>query len=244
MPGQILVMDQQVVCPGDLLAEGDFEIPWSPYVYKESNRYFASVVGVVDVKNGTFTVIPLKGSKYWPRVGDTVLGMVEEIELYGWTVDIRAPYPAYLPASSLLNRPVTAGEDLRRYLDVGDYIVAKVEVFDRTTNPILAVRGSDTGKVTDGTVVSISPSKASRLIGRNRSLLNTLVSMTGCHLMVYPNGMIHMRCPSSAQEEAIKGAISLIEIEQESRISDLMEKVRRFIASKLGETNVSSSAEA
>jgi len=60
--------------------------------------------------------------------------------------------------------------------------------------------------------------------------------------MVYPNGMIHMRCPSSAQEEAIKGAISLIE--QESRISDLTEKVRRFITSKLGETNVSSSAEA
>ncbi|MCG2910807.1 MAG: RNA-binding protein, partial [Sulfolobales archaeon] len=73
MPGQIFVMDQQVVCPGDLLAEGDFEIPWSPYIYKESNRYYASVVGVVDVKNGTFTVIPLKGSKYWPRVGDTVL---------------------------------------------------------------------------------------------------------------------------------------------------------------------------
>jgi exosome complex component RRP4 len=242
LPGQIFVEDRQVVCPGDLLAEGEFEIPWSPYIYKEKNRYYSTVVGLVDVKNGTFTVIPLKGSKYLPKVGDTVLGIIEEVELYGWSVDIKAPYPGYLPASALLNRPVSPGEDLRRYLDVGDYVAVKIEVYDRTTGPILTAKGSDLGKINDGSVIEVSPAKIPRVIGKNRSMINMMATMTGCHINAYPNGMIHVRCPTQVAEEVLKEAISIIE--RESQTKGLTERIKQFISSKLGEGNAGGSAEA
>ncbi len=233
---KIYVSDRQIVAPGDLLAEGELEIPWSPYIYKEKNKYYSTVTGFAEVKDGSLTVIPLKGSRYYPKIGDTVLGVVEDVELYGWSVDIKAPYSAYLPASSLLNRPVSPGEDLRRYLDVGDYVVAKVEVFDRTTNPILTVKGKDLGKVIEGSVISVHPVKIPRIIGKNRSMINAMSSLTGCSIDAYPNGMVLVKCPTKALEDLIKEAIRIIEAE--SHTKGLTEKVTNFISSKLGGGNV------
>lgn len=234
---KIYVNDRQIVAPGDLLAEGELEIPWSPYIFREKSKYYASVTGIVEVKDGSLTVIPLKGSKYFPRVGDTVLGSIEDVELYGWSVDIKAPYLAYLPAISLLGRPVSPGEELRRYLDVGDYVIAKVEAFDRTTNPILTARGKDLGKVPEGMVISVSPVKIPRIIGKNRSMINTMSSLTGCNIEAFPNGMVWVRCPTKALEDLINDAIRIIEAE--SHTKGLTERITTFIASKLGGGNVS-----
>ena len=51
---KIYLQDRTVVVPGDLIAEGNFQIPWSPYVIKQGNKYYASVIGVVEVKDSIF----------------------------------------------------------------------------------------------------------------------------------------------------------------------------------------------
>jgi len=103
-------------------------------------------------------------------------------------VDIVSPYKAYLQGSSLLGRPVNAGEDLRRYLNVGDYIMAKVDSFDRSSSPMLSVKGKGLGRISKGKVVDVSPVRTPRLIGRNRSMVETLSGETGCEVLVGQNG--------------------------------------------------------
>lgn len=78
---KIYLQDKSVVAPGDLIAEGNFQIPWSPYIVKQGNKYFASVIGIVEVKDSVFEIIPLEGSHYYPRIGDTVIALVEDVEL-------------------------------------------------------------------------------------------------------------------------------------------------------------------
>lgn len=236
---KIYYQGRSIVLPGDILAEGNFQIVWSPYMYKQNNKYYSSVIGLFEPKGNVFEVIPLEGSKYFPRIGDIVIGLVEDIELYGWIVDIKAPYSAYLPALSLLSRPVNPGEDLRRYIDVGDYVIAKVEVFDRTTNPILSVKGKGLGRVTSGNIIEIMPVKVPRVIGKGKSMLEVLTSETGCDILVGQNGRIWANCPSKDMEDILFLAIKTIE--RESHIKGLTDRIRNMIKEKKGELNVTNS---
>ncbi|MEM3203286.1 MAG: exosome complex RNA-binding protein Rrp4 [Saccharolobus sp.] len=228
-----------MVAPGDLLAEGEFQIPWSPYILKINNKYYSTVVGLFDVRENLFEVIPLEGSFYYPKIGDIVIGLVVDVEIYGWLVDIKAPYQAYLPALNFIGRSVNPGEDLRRYLDVGDYIIAKVDNFDRTINPVLSVKGKDLGRISSGVVIDIMPVKVPRVIGKNKSMYETLTSGTGCNMLVANNGRILANCSSRFSEELLTEAIR--KIESESHIKGLTDRIKKFIEEKLGERNASNS---
>ncbi|MBP1358171.1 MAG: RNA-binding protein [Sulfolobus sp.] len=206
---------------------------------KIGNKYYSTVVGLFKTDGNIFSVIPLEGSYYYPKVGDTVIGLVEDVELYGWIVDIKAPYSSYLPASSLLNRPVSIGEDLRKYLDVGDYVIAKIEVFDRNLSPTLSVKGGkEFGRISSGTVINISPVKVPRVIGKNKSMLEVLANETGCNIIVGQNGRIWANCASKLAEDSLIQSISIIE--RESHIKGLTDKIRNFLKEKLGGENASS----
>ncbi|QKQ99907.1 RNA-binding protein [Metallosphaera tengchongensis] len=236
---KIYLQDKTVVVPGDLIAEGSFQIPWSPYIIKQDNKYYASVIGILDVKDSFFEVIPLEGSYYYPRIGDTVIALVEDIELYGWRTDIKAPYSAYLPASSLLGRPANVGEDLRRYIDIGDYVIAKVDSFDRTSDPQISVKGKGLGRVTSGTVVDILPVKVPRVIGKGKSMLETLTTETGCDVLVGQNGRVWANCPSKEKEEVL--LIAIRTIEKESHTKGLTDRIKKLIKESLGDKSVTSS---
>ena len=237
---KIYFEDRSIVTPGDLIAEGEFEIPWSPYYYKIGNKYYSAITGLLEVKGNLFEIIPLEGNRYFPKVGDTVIGLVEDVEIYGWILDIKSPYSAYLPALSLLGRPVSPGEDLRRYLNIGDYVIAKIETYDRTINPILSVKGKNLGRITSGTVIDIPPVKVPRVIGKNKSMLEALTEETGCEILVAQNGRILANCANKMVEEALISAIEIIE--KESHIKGLTEKIRKFLREKLGENKNDTSA--
>lgn len=230
---------RSIVIPGDLLAEGNFQIAWSPYVFKQNNKYYSSVIGLFEPKGNVFEVIPLEGSKYFPKIGDTVIGLIEDIELYGWIVDIKSPYSAYLPAISLLGRPVNVGEDLRKYIDVGDYVIAKVENFDRTTSPTLSVKGKGMGRITTGNIIDVMPVKVPRVIGKGKSMLEVLTSETGCEILIGQNGRIWANCPSKDMEDILFFAIRTIE--RESHIKGLTDRIKSLIKEKKGELDATNS---
>lgn len=240
---KIFYQDRSIVTPGDLIAEGEFQVPWSPYFYKIGNKYYSAITGLLSVKEGNiFEVIPLEGQRYYPRIGDTVIGLIEDIEIYGWIVDIKSFYSAYLPASSLLGRAIAPGEDLRRFLNIGDYILAKVEAYDRTINPVLTVKGKGLGRISSGIIVEISPAKVPRVIGKNKSMLEVLTSETGCDIQVAQNGRILVKCANSLSEEALISAINVIQ--SESHIKGLTERIRAYLREKLGGSKNDASAEA
>lgn len=223
---KIHVEQRQLVVPGELLAEGEVEVV-SPLIYRVDNKYYASAIGLVDVQDNKLNLIPLEGY-YLPKVGDLVIGLIVDIGITNWIVDIRAPYRALMNASDVLNRQFNPiQDDLKRYFDVGDYVLAKIVLFDRLHNPMLTVKEKGLGKIVSGKIVEIAPSKVPRVIGKKRSMLNMLIEETGCDIIVAQNGRIWINCKDRQIEDIL--ILALKKIELEAHTTGLTDRVRNLI---------------
>jgi len=216
---------RELVVPGDLLAEGDYEL--GDNVYREGNRFYATRVGLFEMKDNKVSVIALNAF-YVPKVGDVVIGDVVDVGVSSWAVDIRAPRLAILRAVDAFGRPFKPDkEELTRFLAVGDTIVAKVKAYDRTMNPLLTIREPGLGKITKGRLVRITPSKVPRLIGKKGSMISMLKRETGCHILIGMNGVVLVRGKKPEDEELVIEAIR--KIERESHVEGLTDRVTRMI---------------
>jgi len=229
----ILVQHRQIVLPGQLLAEGkDVEVKAQHTIYRVGDKYYSSVIGLADIQEGKrLSVIALEGF-YFPKVDDVVIGMIVDIGLTSWTVDIRSPYLAILHASDVLNKPFNPLKDnLRRHLDLGDLVLAKISQFDRTRNPVLTVKGKGLGKITKGVIVEIIPSRVPRVIGRRGSMINMVKEETKCQITIGLNGRIWIIGPTPAHEEV--AVLAIKKIERETHTSGLTDRVKMFIREEL-----------
>ncbi|MGC8974579.1 MAG: exosome complex RNA-binding protein Rrp4 [Thermoprotei archaeon] len=222
-------VERVLVAPGDKLAEGDYRILTPTTAYKVGNSYYSLVVGLLELntQEKSLKVIPLKGS-YYPRVGDVVVGIVSDVGLTSWELDIRAPFPGVLYAVDYLGRAINPSkENLKDFLDVGDVVVGKIEVFDRTRNPVISTKGKEFGKVVNGALAEINPVKVPRLIGKKGSMQSLIESETNCKLVIGNNGRILILCEDKQYEDIVVRAIRKIELE--AHISGLTDRVREFI---------------
>jgi exosome complex component RRP4 len=216
---------KQLVAPGDLLAEGDYISGDS--TYKENEKIYASRLGLVDYNGKRVHVVALKAF-YIPVPGDTVIGKVVETTPSGWVIDIKAPHPARLRASDVVERsfkPETT--DLPSIFDVGDLIIANVVAYDRTRDPQLTVREPGLGKIVRGQLVEVTPTKIPRIIGRQGSMVGMIKRETGCQLTIGQNGLILISGRSPETERLAVMALS--KIEKESHTSGLTERVTEMI---------------
>lgn len=221
--------ERTIVTPGDVVAEGEYRVLTPATVFKKENKYYSLVVGLasVDPEAKTVKIIPLEGY-YYPKPEDVVVGIVKSVGLTSWEIDIRAPFPGILYAAEFLGRPVNpAREDLTNYLGVGDVVIAKVEVFDRTRDPLLTTRGKGLGKVNKGAVVEISPVKVPRVIGKKGSMQSVLENETGCKLIIGRNGRIVVNCSTPEAEEII--VLAIRKIEREAHTTGLTDRIKEFI---------------
>lgn len=224
--------NRDIVVPGDVVAQGDVDIETPSYLTVLSDgRVIANVTGLLNVEEVgeriKLGIIPLKG-RYIPKVGDIVIGIVNDIGITAWFIDIRAPFPGILNASDYLGRPYNpASENLRKYLDVGDVIIARITQFDRTRDPLLTVQDKGLGKVVEGSLIEIEPSRVPRVIGRRKSMINMLQELTGCTIVVGNNGRVLLKCPNP-EIEAI-AILALKKIEAEAHTTGLTERIREFI---------------
>lgn len=163
---------RKVVVPGDVLdkkVEGR-----SPYIIEEDGVYRATVIGALDEKESKATFSPLEGV-YIPRPGDIVIGIISSIGVTNWFVDINSPYTAVLNVQDFLGRPFNPStDDLSRILSIGDYVKARVAAFDRSRSPLLTVQGEGLGRIVDGKVIEVKPTRIPRVIGKKRSMINML----------------------------------------------------------------------
>ncbi|MCD6431164.1 RNA-binding protein [Candidatus Bathyarchaeota archaeon] len=216
---------RQLVTPGDLLAEGDYIA--GENTYKENDKVYASRIGLVDYEDRKVNVVALRAF-YIPRVGDTVIGTVVEVGFNGWTVDINSPYLALLRASDVLSRPFRPQKnDLSKFLDVGDLVIAKIIAYDRAHNPQLTVGEPGLGKITRGQVVKITPTKIPRVIGRKGSMISMIKQETGCHIILGHNGVILITGKRLEDEQLAMMAIH--KIDEESHTSGLTDRVTQMI---------------
>lgn len=230
----IMFERRQLVLPGDLIAEGNYIA--GENVYKVKDKLYAQKIGLIDFNEKKVYVIPLKG-RYIPKVGDTVIGQIIDIGVGSWLVDINSPYHAILLASDATGKafnPKT--ESLTKILNIGDMVIGKITAFDRTKNPSLTIRGTGLGKISDGIIVDITPTKIPRLIGKKSSMLNTLKEKTGCDIIVGQNGKVLIRGRNLKMVELLVKAIRMVD--EQAHTTGLTDRVKAFLSSSIkGEAN-------
>jgi exosome complex component RRP4 len=145
------------------------------------------VLGLLSRRPPFVQVIPLSG-RYIPKPGDTVIGTVTDVQGTFWLLDIGAPRWAPL---HMTGTPwdVEVGET-ERYLRVRDAVIVQVENLDPTGRIGVTMNGEGLGKLEGGTIVTISPARVPRVVGRGGSMIQTLTRHTGAHVAVGQNGRI------------------------------------------------------
>ena len=216
---------KQIVTPGDLLAEGDYLAGENTYV--ENKVIYSSRLGLVEYDNKKVNVVALKGF-YIPRIGDLVIGTVIEVGFNGWTIDINAPYKAFLRPSDVLSRPFKPQKDeLSEVLNVGDLVVAKIISYDRSHDPQLTVAEPGLGKVTRGQILKITPTKIPRVIGKKGSMITMIKEETGCQIILGLNGVVLITGKTLEDEQA--ALVAIRKIEEESHTSGLTDRITQML---------------
>ncbi len=216
---------REIVIPGETIVSGSEYLP-GDYTAREGKEIVANRFGLSDIAGRLVKVIPLAGV-YIPRKGNSVIGKVIDITFNGWIIDINAPYQAFLSAMDA-GRYVNK-HDLTEFLDFGDMIIAEVfSVKHRGVDLTLKARGL--GKLEEGMIIFINPSKVPRVIGKAGSMINLIKQETGCNIIVGQNGLVWIRGKTIEAELFAKEAIMLIV--EKSFVDGLTEKVQEFLARK------------
>ncbi|NJE42756.1 exosome complex RNA-binding protein Rrp4 [Thermococcus sp. GR6] len=230
---RIFVKNRELVVPGTLLAQGPFKSGRG--TFREGNRIYSTVVGLVEIRGDAIRVIPLEGP-YIPEVGDNVIGKIVDVKFSNWTVDIGAPYQANLRIQDAVEERIDILKtDLRKIFDIGDIIYAKIKAYNEINQIDLTTKGMPFkgGPLRGGQIVKITPSKVPRLIGKGGSMINLIKKLTGTRIIVGQNGWVWV---SGKKEELEKLAIeAILKVDRESHTQGLTDRVKELLMSRLQE---------
>jgi exosome complex component RRP4 len=212
-----------LVLPGDEIAAGGLRP--GPGTYRTGGKMYASVLGLLQERPPVVRVVPLAG-RYLPKAGDVIIGIVADVQGTFWLLDIGAPRWAPLHHTGTPWKLEPGETD--RYLHVGDSVVVAVESLENTGRIGVTMLGDGLGKLEGGTLVTITPAKVPRVIGRGGSMVEALGRMTGCKLSVGQNGRIWIDGTPDGIER-VRAALRMIE--NEGQRPGLTERVHSYLAS-------------
>ncbi|MCI4334276.1 MAG: KH domain-containing protein [Thermoplasmata archaeon] len=190
-----------------------------------SGHLYASVLGLVQRKPPIVRVAALSG-RYAPHAGDVIVGIVTDVQGSFWLLDIGAARwaPLHMTGTPWKIDFGETGEHLR----VGDSVVVAVEQIENTGRIGVTMIGEGLGKLEGGTLVTVSPAKIPRVIGKGGSMIATLTHATGCKIVVGQNGRIWVDGPLEGVDR-VRASLELIELEGQRR--GLTERVAELLAS-------------
>lgn len=218
-----MVEVRPIVLPGEFLDERKGRKLGSE-VYCEEEMVYSKVLGIPKISEVEISVVPLAG-KYIPKPGDRIIGIVKEVEISGWSIDINSPYQAFLPLSEGVEEFVDLSKiDLSKYYDINDLIFCKVLKVPKNRIIQVSMKDSASKKLSDGTLVKIVPTKVPRIIGRGGSMINLIKNKTKCEILVGQNGLIWIK-----NGEKTKAIQAILTIERESHLIGLTEKIERML---------------
>lgn len=216
--------DRDLVLPGDVLYEG--RIRTGENTYRNQEQVYATRLGLVNYRPDNVSVTALS-TGYMPLVGDQVIGVVIDMDLGEWRIDIGAQDIAVMGIPDAVDRPFRTDYVMTRVLDIGDTLVAKIVDLDRRRTPVLSILGLGLGKVYEGFMIRITPSKIPRLIGKKGSMINMIIKETGCRVAIGQNGRILVSGPNREREELVVKVID--KIEREAHTSGLTNRTQEFL---------------
>jgi len=231
---------RKYVIPGDVITAG----PYRPEqnVTQDGDKIIATTVGVSEIYDDTVKVVPLTG-KYVPKINDLVIGKVITHTSLSWELDINSYYVGFLPATDVFGRDFSAhADELATKLRTGDLVAARVANFDRTRDPLVTISDRDLGKIESGELVSISPNKVPRLIGKRGTMIQAIETKTDSIITIGQNGWVVVACDTAEGLLKAKKAISMVNNKAHS--VNLTEQVKEMLDSKTSADNVGNAAAA
>ncbi len=222
--GELKVKEREIVVPGQELAKGMDFLP-AGAAFREYDSIIASHVGLININGKVIKLIPLSG-KYFPRVGDIVIGKVMDMSFNNWFVDIGYAYEAALSLRDV-SEYVERSSDLSRYYNFDDMILAKVTKVTKAMNIDLTMKEPGLSKLIGGRFVFITPNKVPRVIGKSGSMVDMIKNATNCRITVGQNGRIWLKGNDPREENL--AAMAIMKIENESHIDGLTDKISKFL---------------
>lgn len=197
-------------------------------VYIDGEKARSQVLGVPRSGMYEVSVIPLAG-KYIPQFGDKVVGVVQEVEISGWLIDINSPYMGFLPVSEGVEEFVDARADLTRFFAKGDVIFCRISRVTRSKSVQCSMRDMLARKLYGGTVIKVTPSKIPRIIGKAGSMISLIKQRTKTDIFTGQNGYVWIR-----GEDKALAIEAILTIDRESHMAGLTEKIEKMLG---GETS-------
>ncbi len=222
--------NKRYVVPGDYIADGNVKAVLN--AVKIDEKIYATRVGIAEVGKDGARVIPLSGA-YMPRIGDLVIGKVKDHSAMAWELDINSCFSGYLPASDVYGKEYSPSQDdLTKMFNKGDLIACKIVNYDRSRDPLLTASDQDLGKIPEGKIVRVSPTKIPRLIGKKGSMIQTIEQGTHCKIIIGQNGIIIVSGPSTDNVMLAVKAIKMVE--EKAHMSNLTQHVKEMLQGSTG----------
>ena len=227
MVKKIHVKDNDIVVPGQLLAEGMSYIP-SGKAIRNGESITATVVGKISNKGHVVKVVPLF-EKYAPKRGDKIIGKVVSMNNYGWTLDIGVPVKCELDLREGSQSFIETGK-MSKFFDVGDLVFVEI-IGNRNGTIKVSAKDRLYRRLPSGHLINVDSGLIPRVIGKQGSMINTLKDESGCNVVVGQNGYIYVHCDDVNNVFKVQEAIEYIRTNSDS--SGLTEKVKKMLGGKM-----------
>jgi len=226
---ELFVEEKNIVVPGELLAKGiDFLPGYGSF--KEDGEIRSKILGLVKVKEHIISVVPLSGI-YIPMKGDGVIGIISDVQISSWLVDINSPYIGFLPLSEGTEEFIDlTRSDITDYFDVGDVVYVRINKVTKRKDVQLTMKDRMCRKLYGGNIIRITPAKVPRLIGRSGSMIEMIKKKTGCHIIVGQNGLVWIK-----GEKETLAAKAVLMVERESHTEGLTDRISEMLDKESGE---------
>ncbi len=219
---------RKYVIPGDVVTKGPFRPEQN--VILDGAEIISTTIGISEIYDDAVKVIPLTG-KYIPKINDLIIGKVLSHTSLSWELDINSCYVGFLPAQDVFGRDFSAhADELTSKLNTGDLVAARIANFDRTRDPLVTIADRDLGKIDSGDLVTISPSKVPRLIGKRGTMIQTIEMATNAAITIGQNGWVVVSCESPEGLLKAKKAIQMVN--EKAHIANLTDQVKEMLEKK------------
>jgi exosome complex component RRP4 len=202
--------NRSTTIPGDLITDDpQFMRGHGTYMLDQTTQIKASLIGTVTRVNKLLSIAPFK-SRFLPEIGDLVVGVIKEVGLKRWKVEIGARQDAILQLASInlpggIQRRKTGTDELamRSFFEEGDLLLAEVQNYFGDGSVSLHTRSLKYGKLRNGQFVRIAPqhvqrSKTSAIqLGQHVDLV--LGSNGFCHVSLHSEYSLTGRIQTAAQ---------------------------------------------
>ncbi len=198
---------EKIYLPGDVVFEGKAPRSLELIVYEKDGKVIASVpLTLTEDKR----IIPLE-SVFKPKVGDPIVGIVEDKRGPNFVVDTGTAYSGMILAretKGIFRRDDVVFGKVARVEEGGTFILGEIR------------------KLIGGRIFEVPPSKVPRIIGKGASMVNMIKEKTKTQIYVGANGYIWIRGSPKATIK-VMNAIKLIV--RSSHLRGLTDRIAKML---------------